>query len=199
MIISPVIEIPQLEGESAPAYAARLAYLEMGGERSVAKVARKLSKSKTLINRWSGRYEWVDHARRYDEAWAAVAMMAQHEAERKEAEKWAARRQEQREREWDASQALLKKAQEMMKFPLATVEQKQADGKIINIIKPAGWSFATAAKVYESAAKLARLAAEMETERTAHNVTVEQLATMSLEELEELARKRGLPINAGDE
>lgn len=45
--------------ESAKAYAAFRVYLEMGPERSVRDVARKLGKSATLIGRWSSKFDWM--------------------------------------------------------------------------------------------------------------------------------------------
>jgi hypothetical protein len=45
--------------ESAKAYAAFRAYLESGPERSLAAVAQKLGKSKTMIERWSRKFDWT--------------------------------------------------------------------------------------------------------------------------------------------
>ena len=52
--------------ESDPAFEAFRSYLLMGGERSTAKVARVLGKSKTLIDRWSSRNRWVARAQAFD-------------------------------------------------------------------------------------------------------------------------------------
>ena len=54
------------ENESAPAYEALMTYLEGGLDRSVNAVSRKLSKSRTLISRWSFTHEWVERARSWD-------------------------------------------------------------------------------------------------------------------------------------
>ncbi len=56
----------QQPGESAKAFEAFAAYRDMGTSRSTAKVAQKLSKSKTLIDRWSGTWNWVERVRAYD-------------------------------------------------------------------------------------------------------------------------------------
>lgn len=53
-------------GESSPAYEAFRTYLDMGSERSTAHVARELGKSKTLTDRWSGQWDWVERARQWD-------------------------------------------------------------------------------------------------------------------------------------
>lgn len=46
------------EGESAQAFQAFAEYRNMGAERSLAKVAQKLGKSKPLMERWSSRWHW---------------------------------------------------------------------------------------------------------------------------------------------
>ena len=52
--------------ESGPAFAAFQAYREMGPQRSTAKVAQSFSKSKRLIDRWSGTHDWVARASAWD-------------------------------------------------------------------------------------------------------------------------------------
>lgn len=52
--------------ESVQAYEAFSLYLEMGAERSLRKVAQKLSKSDTLIKRWSSQWSWQSRSREYD-------------------------------------------------------------------------------------------------------------------------------------
>lgn len=59
--------------EGARAYEAFRVYCEMGAARSLASVAKKLSKSETLIARWSGQHDWVARVIAYDEAQAAYA------------------------------------------------------------------------------------------------------------------------------
>lgn len=58
--------------ETAPAFAAFRVYLEQGPGRSTAKVARALGKSKTLIDRWSSRWSWVERVRQFDQMAAGV-------------------------------------------------------------------------------------------------------------------------------
>lgn len=52
--------------ESAPAYEAFRTYREMGADRSTAKVAHQLGKSKTLMDRWSRAHAWVVRATAWD-------------------------------------------------------------------------------------------------------------------------------------
>ncbi len=52
--------------ESAKAYEAFDLYLKMGAERSCQKVAQQLSKSDTIIKRWSSAWSWQQRVRDYD-------------------------------------------------------------------------------------------------------------------------------------
>lgn len=54
------------EGESVKAYEAFSIYLNLGEKRSINAVALKLSKSRTLISRWSSTYGWVERVAAYD-------------------------------------------------------------------------------------------------------------------------------------
>ncbi len=55
------------EGESAQAFQGFAAYRDMGAERSLAKVAQKLGKSKALMERWSVRWQWVVRSDAWDD------------------------------------------------------------------------------------------------------------------------------------
>ena len=56
------------KGESVQAYDAFVTYRDMGSSRSGAKVGQELGKSKTLVERWSSRWEWVWRCEQYDTA-----------------------------------------------------------------------------------------------------------------------------------
>lgn len=68
---SPQNTTPELwerqEGESAQAFQGFAAYRDMGADRSLAKVAQKLGKSKALMERWSVRWQWVIRADAWDD------------------------------------------------------------------------------------------------------------------------------------
>lgn len=55
------------EQESAQAFQAFTMYRDMGAERSLAKVAQKVGKSKALMERWSRRWQWVIRADAWDD------------------------------------------------------------------------------------------------------------------------------------
>ena len=87
------------DGESAKAFAAFLAYLQLGEKRSLRAVAQKLLKSYTLISRWSRTYQWVDRAAAYD----AEQWRAEREQEKRDARKM-------RKRQLEAAEAYQQKA-----------------------------------------------------------------------------------------
>lgn len=100
------------ERESSKAFAAFKTYLELGAERSLAVVADKLGKSKTMIERWSRRFDWPARVQ------AHTAHLA--DIERKTAEAlavqagtdWAKRQEQHREDEWQTRGELIGLARE---------------------------------------------------------------------------------------
>ena len=150
-------------GESAQAYEAARLYFDMGAQRSLEQVRRKLGKSKDLMERWSARWAWVDRAAAWDAMLRARDLAAREAAQAAEAERWAARRAAEAEREWAFAEQLMERARAMLAFPLQTRELAE-DGHTI-IVKPARWAIRDAAGMADTAAKLARLAAGMETGR----------------------------------
>ena len=92
------------QGESAQAYEAFDTYLKMGTERSCRKVAQQLSKSDTIIRRWSSAWNWQKRVRDYDAELARIEF-----AEAKKAVK------EMQERQIKLSKLLQKKAFDALK------------------------------------------------------------------------------------
>lgn len=66
-------------GESAPAYEAFLTYRDMGYARSNGGVAQKLGKSKTLMDRWSAQWNWVQRTEAWDSMPSAKLVEAYEE------------------------------------------------------------------------------------------------------------------------
>jgi hypothetical protein len=56
----------QQPGESVKAFEAFSVYRNLGVRRSTARVAQQLGKSKTLMDRWSSQWFWVERVRAYD-------------------------------------------------------------------------------------------------------------------------------------
>lgn len=57
----------RIDGETSRAWEGFVSYRDMGPERSLSKVARQLSKSKQLLQRWSSRWLWVMRVRAWDD------------------------------------------------------------------------------------------------------------------------------------
>jgi hypothetical protein len=100
------------ERESDKAFSAFRTYLDLGPERSLVAVANKVGKSKTMIERWSRKFDWPARVQ------AHTAHLA--DIERKTAEAlavqagtdWAKRQEVHREDEWQARGELLALARE---------------------------------------------------------------------------------------
>lgn len=70
------IELPRLDGERGERYAARVAYITAGADRSLAHTATAIGKPVSLLERWSVADGWVELAAQYDETLANLAAAA---------------------------------------------------------------------------------------------------------------------------
>lgn len=166
-------------------------YAALGVTRSLSKLAEQYrttaksvpipTRQLTRIKEWSSAYDWQERCAAYDE------QLRRRLREQREAI-WLERREKSREQTWESAQQLRKRLADMQQFPLATVEREtarrqSADGTQLiieqTIIKPAKWTMSDAAKIADTAAKLERLAAELETER--HVISIEGLTARDLE------------------
>ena len=149
------------------------AYLSEEGEQGR---VRKCKKAPTSWIKARDRYDWVTRA----EAWDA-------EQQRVDREEWERRKSIQRQKEWEAAEKLAEKAQAMLTFPLAESHVDGPDGPII--IKPARWGMSDVARLLETASKLARLSAGMETDKTQVEVSAD-VRELSDEDLANIIRGR---------
>ena len=151
------------DNEPAKAYNAFTLYRDLGPERTLREAAKRLQRSRSLLDHWSADYQWVSRADAYDAAMRAQAQAGYEQGVREEAARWAMRSNEQRDGEWEMARALMSKAGAMLRFPLAVARtEEEQDGKtIVTIVQPARWSLRDAAMMADVAAKLARLAADM--------------------------------------
>jgi len=184
------------EGESAKANSALADYALLGPGRSITALHRKYtdpspgvprgaSISLRVLKGWSAAYGWQERVAQYD---GLV-----QERQRAETEKrWSERREAEREETWKIAQLLRDKALKMLEFPLMEVEhvtdQRRGPNGLTTIektiVKPAKWSVRDVALLAEAAAKLARLSADLPTERLAlEELNPRDLEPMSTDEL----------------
>ncbi len=74
-------------GEGEKAFAAFVIYRDMGRERTVTAVAKQLSKSRQLVERWKERWNWQERVRAYDNELEKEAKAAAVKATREMAER----------------------------------------------------------------------------------------------------------------
>ena len=142
----------QLPKESAKAFAAFTAYLNLGPERSVATVGEQLGKSGSLLERWAKRFDWTARAHAHAAHLAAVEREAAEALARGKAAEWLKRQTALRETEWRMHEKCIAAAERGLK---AFMEREKVYANLSDI-----------ARILEVASKLGRLAAGMATDKT---------------------------------
>ena len=151
--------------ESNKAFAAFKTYLELGAERSLVVVAEKHGKSKTMIERWSRRFDWPSRVQAHAAHLATVERQAIESLAMEKAVDWNKVHEAVKIAEWQRHKKLITLADEM----LSRWEKNKAKCGTLEGI----------ARVLELATKLGRLAAGMPTEVKEVNTTMK--ATIDVE------------------
>ncbi len=138
--------------ESAKAFAAFSIYLNLGPERSLAVVARKLAKSEQLLKRWSARFDWTSRVQAHAAHLAILEREATEVLARGKAAEWLKRQTEVREREWRLHEKCIAAAEKAL---AAFMEREKVYANLGDI-----------ARILEVASKLGRLASGMATDKT---------------------------------
>ena len=155
----------QLPRESNKAFAAFKTYLELGPQRSLVLVAGKVGKSKTMVEKWSRRFDWPARVAAHAGHLATVEREAIEGLALEKAVEWNKVHEAVHVAEWQRHKKLIALADEM----LARWEKNKAKCGTLEGI----------ARVLELATKLARLAAGMPTEVKEVNTTMK--ATIDVE------------------
>ena len=108
-------DFDQLPHESAKAFAAFRAYLDLGPERSLAAAGAKVGKSKVMMEKWSRRHDWAGRVGAHSAHLATMERQATEAAVRSKAAEWLDRQTEHREEEWRVRGELLEAAREAMR------------------------------------------------------------------------------------
>ena len=141
-------EFEQLPKESAKAFAAFRAYLDMGPERSLASVGAKLGKSKVMMEKWSRKYDWSGRVAAHAGYLAQLERETIESLAREKAIEWHKVHEEQKIAEWNARCRLVKLAEKI----IARWEGNEKKCGTLEGI----------ARMLELASKLGRLASGME-------------------------------------
>jgi hypothetical protein len=170
----------QQRGEGDAAYALFRAWLAMGANRSIPKVAAANDRDPAMVKRVSHKWHWISRLRAHESELTKAELNAAKRKLEQDAVKWAHRFGELRDDEFAAGKALLAKAKKMLAFPLTEETMTEAYGPTIRdfetgelvrtkvvtvIVKPVKFGLRDAAIFVETASKLMRLAMGKETER----------------------------------
>jgi hypothetical protein len=101
--------------ESDKAFAAFRVYLSLGPERSLAKTAAKLGRSKVLMERWSSKFDWLGRVAAYNEHMALVEREAAEALLRVKGVDWVKRQEDVREEAWTKGERLIALADDFFK------------------------------------------------------------------------------------
>lgn len=138
--------------ETGKAFEAFTAYLNMGPERSLAAVGRKLGKSASLVERWSAKFDWPARVLAQAAHLATVEREATEALARGKSAEWLKRQQEVREREWEMHEKCIAAAQRAF---AAFMSREKVYANLADI-----------ARMLEVASKLGRLASGLATDKT---------------------------------
>lgn len=155
--------------ESKSSYEFFKAYLEQTGRRSLLKAYNQLRLRKGLkeAHCLPGSYGQLANGKKRNGGdvpggipYSVRVLAYDNHITNLELEKWQKRSLEIKEREWETSEGLLEKVQQMLLFPV--MRQISEDG--VTLIEPAGWSLRDIPALAQTASKLGRLSIGMETE-----------------------------------
>jgi hypothetical protein len=163
------------DDESEKAFAAFKVFLEMGEARTVRDAYRQVSgnpgasQAAGYFSEWSSKFEWFPRAADYDRH----LFRAETRAVESERQKWARRRAELREDAWKDAAALRARARAILALPLTekteTTDTLDEDGKTVHrtvvVQKPVNVKVSDAGTLLNFSDRMARLAADMETDR----------------------------------
>ena len=135
--------------ESAKAFAAFKAYLDLGSERSLAAVGAKLGKSKRMMEKWSRKFDWSSRVQAQAAHLAEIERRAIESVAVAEAVEWAKTREPLKREAWREAELTIAMVRQAR-------EEWMANGRV------PGWE--GMARMLELAFKLKQFAAGMPSE-----------------------------------
>lgn len=164
--------------ETDKAFEAFSIYLGMGPERSLTETAKRVGKSRRLLEMWSGKWNWAARVQAHGAHLVTVEREAAEVLARTRGMDWLKRQEEQREEEWRVRCELLELGRETIK---RWKENPRKCGTLEGI-----------SRLLELASKLGRLASGMATDKT--EVTGESGGPVRIEVTAALDRIYGRPL-----
>lgn len=141
--------------ETEAAYAAFRCYAELGPARTLNAVAEILGRNRDNIGKYSAKWKWVERARLYDNR-------IQRELDAKALavrQKWETRRLKEQERNYERSQILDQKAQDLANLPVTrrVVTETYEDGREKTVVfEAAGWRVRDIGALWMMASEMAK-------------------------------------------
>jgi len=131
----------RLPREGARSFDYACDYIKMGPGRSIEKVAKKFGKKARPLKKYSRKWQWVKRAAAYDRSMESQNLEEAAAFAKAEAQKWAQRARDQRERQLMLDDRLIEELETVIKLPLIEVKwvtKVDAGGREIQmqIIKP---------------------------------------------------------------
>lgn len=191
----------QLKNEGSGAFGLLNVFLELGPDRTVEEVAGRTGRNEKLVKKISKKFRWESRSRAFDQYLANAELNAAKRRLERDAVKWVKRFGDLREQEYEAAQKLLRKANEMLAFPLTRHTITESSGpeiidfetgervptkKTTIIVEPVKFAIKDIPVYVEMYSKLSRMAMGKETERTLVNVDIFQGADKNLNNAKEL-------------
>ena len=114
----------RLPEENARQYEYAFVYFQLGPTRSLEQVSQHFKKTLRQMKYCSQKFGWVQRAMAYGDWQEHKRQKAREAVRRQEAEKWATRASEERERKWLHAEMLLKAVETQTQIPLTRVQNK---------------------------------------------------------------------------
>jgi hypothetical protein len=145
----------RLPEENARAYQYALAYFQLGPTRSLEQVSQQFQKTLRQMKYCSQKFGWVQRAVAYGDWQEHKKQKAREAVRRQEAEKWAARASEEREKKWLHAEMLLTLVERQTQISLTRVQNKverdpQGRETKLEIHTPNNWTIPDAVAVLMS-------------------------------------------------
>jgi hypothetical protein len=152
--------------ESAQAFRAFCAYVEMGLSRSLAAVGRELygvgrkRDATGRLQEWSRKTDWVARAAAFDAHQNSIRQEAMEAEFRAREVEMARLRLRDREDAHRFNEALKAKLDLMLKFPVQTTRTEKKDGgkTVVHIIRPSKWNLNTVVRLLRTTVEVGAFA-----------------------------------------